>query len=109
MEVDYKDAALEALCLQGRKAQRQLGAACARKLRARVADLFAASNPTELLVGHPHPLKGDREGWFCVSLHGGVRLCFEPADRPWPRKPDGGIAWSAVNRIRIVWVGDYHD
>lgn len=109
VEVEYKDASLQALCLQKRKAQKALGGDCARKLRARLADLFAVSNPTELVAGRPHPLKGNREGWFSVSLNKKVRLCFEPAEQPWPRMPDGGIAWAAVDRVVVVWVGDYHD
>jgi len=109
MHVTYRDAAIEKLCLQERVAQRELGRPCARKLKGRLADLFAADNPTELITGHPHPLKGDRRGQFAVNLQGGVRLCFEPAQMPPPSLPDGGIDWARVTEIVIVFIGDYHD
>jgi proteic killer suppression protein len=48
-------------------------------------------------------------GQFALDLDGGRRLVFEPAHDPIPRKDDGGIDWSAVSRISIVFIGDYHD
>ena len=109
MEIHFKDRTIERLCLEQRRAQKELGRDSARKLRARLADLYAARNPTGLVVGHPHPLRGDRHGQFAVSLHGGVRLCFEPYGDPCPMTIDGGIDWLRVTSILIVWIGDYHD
>lgn len=109
MQINFKDRTIERLCLEQRQAQKDLGKSNARKLRARMADLYAVHDPTDLVAGHPHPLKGDREGQFAVSLHGGLRLCFEPYENPYPRKPDGSVDWSQVTSIVIVWIGDYHD
>lgn len=109
MEVYFRDREIERLCLERRRAQQKLGKAGARKLRTRLADLYAASSPEELVAGYPHPLRGDRQGQFAVRLHGGFRLCFEPYEAPCPRTPDGSIDWSRVTTILIVWVGDYHD
>lgn len=108
MQIRYKDKSIEGLCLEQKKAQRQLGAPCARKLRSRLADLMAASNTSELVAGNPHPLKGDRVPEFSLSLHGGVRLCFVPDHDPIPRYEDGGIDWSSVSCALIVFIGDYH-
>jgi len=88
---------------------RKLGAANARKLRGRLADFQAAINLSEIHIGKPHPLKGDREGQFAISLHGACRLVFESADEPIPLKDDGSIAWHEVVKINIVFIGDYHD
>ncbi|MCC5812011.1 MAG: killer suppression protein HigA [Ectothiorhodospiraceae bacterium] len=109
MNVTYKDAAIEELCLQQRIAQKELGKPGAKKLKSRLADLYAAANPTDLPVGHPHPLRGDRLGQYAVNLHGGVRLCIEPKHNPPPLKQDGGIDWASVTDIVIVYIGDYHD
>lgn len=109
MLVRYRDAAIERLCTQEREAQKVLGRPCARRLKARMADLFAAHNPTELVAGHPHALKGDRKGQYAVNLQGGVRLCLEPDRKPPPALPDGGIDWARVTEIVIVFIGDYHD
>ena len=108
MEVDIPDDALRALCEQQRLAVKALGAPCAR-LRSRLSDLSAALHVRELVVGRPHPLTGNRLGQFAVSLHGGIRLVFEPNHDPVPRRADGSINWALVARIRIIYIGDYHD
>lgn len=109
MEIDIPDDDIRALCEQQRLAVRRLGAACARKLRSRLADLLAAAHVHELVAGRPHPLKGDRKGQFALDLHGGVRLVFEPNHTPVPCFADGGIDWAQVTQIIIVYIGDYHD
>ena len=109
MEITYSDNKLKKLCDESNKAQRKLGSKCARKLRSRLADLKAAESVASLVAGKPHPLKGDRNGQYAVSLDGGVRLVFEPANEPVPQKDDGGINWSEVTAVCIVFIGDYHD
>ena len=90
-------------------AVRKLGEPCARQLRARLADLSAAANVCELVAGQPHPLKGDRAGQFAVTLHGGQRLVFEVADEPIPTTDDNHIDWTRVTRVRVIFIGNYHD
>lgn len=109
MRVVYRDRALERLCTEEKVAQKELGKPCAKKLKRRLADLMAAESPTELLAGNPHPLKGERDGQFAVTLQGGKRLCFEPYHDPVPTKSDGGLDWGRVTAIMIVYIGDYHD
>lgn len=109
MDIEFSDSDLQALCEQQRVMLRKLGNNCARKLRTRLADLQAAANVTELLAGHPHPLKGDRSGQFSLDLAGGIGLVFEPANFPIPKREDNSIAWESVNKVRIVFIGDYHD
>ena len=109
MDILYASKDLKALCVDDRKAKRALGGTGCRKLRARLADLDAASRVTELIAGRPHELRGDRAGQVALDLDRGRRLVFEPAVSPIPRKEDGGIAWAEVTAVRIVWIGDYHD
>lgn len=40
---------------------------------------------------------------------GGVRLVFDSADSPIPLNEDFSINWPQVRRVRIVYIGDYHD
>ena len=87
----------------------KLGTDCAKKLRARLSDLEAADTVTDLTVGRPHPLTGDREGQFALDLSGGFRLTFSPDHDPCPELPDGGIDWAKVTIICIEYIGDYHD
>ncbi|MEM8640055.1 MAG: killer suppression protein HigA [Cyanobacteria bacterium P01_G01_bin.54] len=109
MEITFSNRKLQRLCEQQALAQKQLGQACARKLKARLADLMAAQTVQDLVVGRPHPLKGDRTGQFAVDLAGGKRLVFQPANQPIPRKEDGSLQWSEVTQVCIVFIGDYHD
>lgn len=109
MEITFKDKKLRKLCEEQREAQQKLGAKCTRKLQSRLADLMATETVSELILGRPHPLKGDRAGEFALDLDGGKRLVFESANDPVPLKKDKSIDWSKVTSIRIVFIGDYHD
>ncbi|BAY91436.1 putative killer suppression protein HigA [Tolypothrix tenuis PCC 7101] len=109
MEITFGDRKLQKLCEQQDLAQRKLGANCAKKLRTRLADLAAVSCVTELVMGRPHPLTGDRAGEFAVDLEGGTRLVFKPDNEPIPLNEDGSIDWSKVTAVCIVFIGDYHD
>ena len=109
MDILFGTAQLEKLCNEEKQAVRKLGNDSARKLRARLTNLEFAANVTELVAGDPHPLVRNRLGQYSVALAGGDRLVFEPAHEPVPRRPDGGIDWSTVTAVRIVFIGDYHD
>ncbi|PFG10926.1 proteic killer suppression protein [Marinobacter sp. LV10MA510-1] len=109
MEILFENKKVRELCEQQRKAEKKLGALCARKLRARLSDLDAVSRVTELVAGNPHPLQGDRQGQFALNLTGGLRLVFSPANEPCPMKDDGGIDWAQVTIVCIEYIGDYHD
>ena len=109
MDIDFATAKLRALCEQHARMVVAFGLPCATRLQNRLADLEAVAFVTELVAGRPHPLKGDRLGQFSVDLHGAVRLVFEPDHVPGPRKADKSIAWNQVNKVCIVFIGDYHD
>lgn len=109
MDVDFADARIRALCESQRAANRTLGTNSARRLRARISDLMAASKVGDLVAGGPHPLKGDREGQFAVSLAGGHRLVFRPNEEPPPTLDSGQFDWPNVTSVMITFVGDYHD
>lgn len=109
MEIHFKDKNVRKLCEKQGDAEKEHGANCARKLRARLSELEAASRVTDLLAGRPHPLKGDRAGQFALDLAGGKRLVFTPDHDPCPTHPEGGIDWTQVTIVLIECVEDYHD
>jgi proteic killer suppression protein len=109
LDIDYKTAKLKKLCLASREADKKLGPNSGKKLRTRLADIEAASNVSELIAGRPHPYTGDKAGLFSLDLHGGDRLLFEPLKKPPPTKDDGGIDWSNVESITVVFIGDPHE
>lgn len=111
MDVTFKTAELRLLCNDERAGKKKLGAPGQKKLRGRLDDLAAASTLAEVrnLPGRCHELKGDRAGHLALDLHGGCRLEICPAHAPRPTKPDGGLDWTRVTRVCVVYVGDYHD
>ena len=106
--VGFKTPELEALCVSEREANRKLGTPCAKKLRTRLAEIQAASYAKDLPAGNPHELKRERAGEYSLSLVGLVRITFVPANSPIPTI-DGKIDWSKVNKVTIVYIGNYHD
>ncbi|MBL1278016.1 MAG: killer suppression protein HigA [Ectothiorhodospiraceae bacterium] len=106
---NYKTTKLKKLCLSSKEADKKLGPNSGKKLRNRLFDIEAASNVSELIAGRPHPYTGDKVGLFSLDLHGGDRLLFEPLKKPLPTKDDGGIDWSNVESIFIVFIGDPHE
>lgn len=109
MEIEFHDRKLRQLSENLALQNRSLGADCAKKLRTRLSDLEAAANVQELTAGHPHPLTGTRASQFSLNLTGGVRLVFVANHEPAPLTVDGSIDWALVTRVRIVFIGDYHD
>ncbi len=109
MEIAFRTRKIKRLCERGAEAQKRLGQASAKKLGARLSDLEAASSVAELVAGRPHPLVGDRVGQFAVDLSGGNRLVFSPDHEPAPVDADGSIKWDRVTKVRIEFIGDYHD
>jgi len=109
LEISFGTPTIRALCEKSKVAVKKLGDASARKLRVRLSALEAAERVTDLVPGHPHPLKGDRRGQFALDLDGGKRLVFTPDHEPYPVKEDGGIDWSQVTAVRIEFIGDYHE
>ena len=109
MEVRFKNKKIRDLCEKQAVAEKQLGAASARKLKLRLVALEAAAKVTDLVAGNPHPLKGDRLGEFALDLAGGWRLVFVPGHDPCPTHLDGSIDWAQVTIVSIEYIGDYHD
>jgi toxin HigB-1 len=109
MDIEFADTNLIELCNDERVAKRKFNAALVKQLHHRLMDIRAAPFVTNIIGGKPHPLEREREGQFALTLVGLYRLVFEPANNPIPRKADGKIDWSNVNKVRIVYIGDYHD
>jgi proteic killer suppression protein len=110
MDILFDGRQMEALCNQDKRARKRLGAVGAKRLRQRLDDLHAAPNLDAMrsLPGRCHELKGDRKGQLSLDLEHPLRLVFEPADTPVPRKTDGGLDWAATTAVRILAVEDTH-
>jgi proteic killer suppression protein len=112
VDIVFADERLRDLCNNSGALRRKYGADGEKKIRQRLDDLGAAGAldvMRTLPAARCEELKGDRKGQLSVRLHGGFRLIFTPQHDPWPRKPDGGLDWTATTAIRVLTIEDYHD
>ena len=111
IELSWADKKLEEAASTERALKRRWGKE-SRVLATRLAALRAADTLDVLtrtgVAGRCHALTGDLKGQYAMHLWGPVRLVFEPANDPIPRKPDGGIDEKLVTAARILRVADYH-
>lgn len=112
MDILFAESKLMRDCSELKLARCRWGDQCAKKILMRLQQLRASENlecARTLPQMRCHELKQNREGQLAVDLVHPMRLVFSPADDPPPRKPDGGLDWSRVTRIRVLEVVDYHD
>lgn len=87
------------------------GKPLAERLQQRLAELRAADTLEDISRLPParcHELSQDRKGQLAIDLVHPKRLIFEPDHNPLPYKPNGGLDWSNVTRIRVIEIIDYH-
>jgi toxin HigB-1 len=111
LEISFGKRRLQKACEERRALQKEHGAACAKRISARLADLAAAPTLEEFrhLPGGCHELDGDRDGRLALKLPDGKRLVIRPGVDPMPTLDSGGLDWGAVEAIEIVDIVDYHD
>ena len=106
MQITYASKTIQRLCEEDKHQRKQLGEKRAKRLKNRLNELRAVQNVSQLQLGRPHPLTGDRAGQFSVDLDGPMRLLFDPAELPPPTLPSGGIDWQQVSSVRLLEIGD---
>jgi len=109
MEIEFANNHLQKMCEDDKYANKKIGNVCLKKLKARISDVLAAESVSELIAGSPHPLIGDREGHYSITICRGNRLIFVPANNPTPLTESNKIDWPNVTKIRITEIVDYHD
>ena len=111
MDVTFKSKKLQKTCNSDKELLREYGKNCARKFRARLDDLHAATTLEffKTLPGRCHELKADRKGQLSLDLEHPLRLIFEPSGEGIQNKADGGLDWNSVKAIQIIEVEDTHD
>lgn len=112
VDIAFQTEQLAKLCNESKALRRKYGAEGEKLVRRRLDDLRAAPSlaaMAKLPAARCEELKGNRAGELSVRLHGGYRLIFRPGHDPVPRKPDGGLDWTAVTVATILGIEDYHD
>lgn len=107
IEIFFRERRLQRDCEDPKLLSRRFGQ-FATPLRRRLAQLRAAEVLADVVLGNPHPLRGNRAGQFAVTITQNYRLIFELADDPLPLLDDGTVDIAQVSAIRILEVGDYH-
>jgi proteic killer suppression protein len=55
-----------------------------------------------------HELTSDRVGQISVDVKHPYRLLILPDHNETPRKPDGGLDWKRVTKVKILEIKDTH-
>ena len=111
MEISFISRKVQKACNSEKEMRAMFGKPLAERLQARLAELTAAETLEEISRLPParcHELSQDREGQLAVVLVHPKRLIFEPDHNLVPQKPDGGLDWTQVTKIRIIEITDYH-
>jgi proteic killer suppression protein len=111
VEITFTSRKLQKDCNSEKEMRRRFGKLLADRLQQRLAELKAADTLEDIHRLPParcHELSQDRKGQLAVDVVHPKRLIFKPDHNPVPRKPDGGLDWSHVTRIRVIEIIDYH-
>jgi proteic killer suppression protein len=110
LEITFATKKLANIIISKEAIRRKYGNDNGRKIIRRMEVLRAAECLLHVPITPPercHQLTGDRDEQFAIDIQHPYRLLFRPME-PIPRKPDGGIDLSAVTRIVITSIVDYH-
>jgi len=110
LEVVFATRELEKKLGSDKARRKHFGDETGRRVARRLLELGAAPSLGSLrnAPGRCHELGEDRKGQLAVTITSNYRLVFEPADEPTAQLDDGGLDWSAVTKVRILEVTDYH-
>ena len=111
MELSFANRKLARELADEKSIMRSYGTDNGRRICQRLADLMAAAN-LETLRSLPqlraHELTADRVGQISVDVKHPYRLLILPDHDEVPRKPDGGLDWKRVTKVKILEIADTH-
>jgi hypothetical protein len=99
LDLRFASAELRAVCQRRTAAEPLLGEAAARKLRARLSDIRAASDIRQVVLGRPSFSQRGRVAFLLSNTH---RLVVAAAVTPIPRLSNKQIDWAQVNILEVV-------
>ena len=111
MEINFKDKDTEEFITNNSRVKKIKGHAVAKKLSNCLIAITRAPNLLWLVanrVNGTHPLTGDRNEQFAMSLDKKTRLIFEAGHVTIPRNSDNGINLKHVTVIKIIEIENYH-
>lgn len=99
LELSFTEASLRESCTSKIKARRTYGEEVAEKLIRRIADLQAADNPMELIIGNPQILNPSE---LSIDLGEHFQLIITSGHINHPVKSNGFIDWEKITRVKII-------
>lgn len=111
MELSFANRKLAKELADEKTIVRSYGADNSRRICQRLAQLMAADNLETLRLlpqMRAHELTGDRAGQISVDVKHPYRVLILPDHDETPRKPDGGLDWKRVTKVRIIEIADTH-
>ncbi len=110
VEVLFANKRIAKILNSEKRLKKKFGARQARKLMRRLYELQAAEVLEDLrnAPGRFHELANDRKGQLACDLLQPARLIFVPLSEPPPLDERGSLLWTAVERIMILDIIDYH-
>jgi len=100
LKVSFGNIEIREICEDNEKAVLKLGSEASNQLQNRLADMFSAESPLDLLAGKPAPL--DKKSLtYKVDLHDGIVILFSPSNLIIPKLQDESVDWSKITRIKI--------
>ncbi len=102
--IAFDSRSLRALCENADQADSELGPVAARTLRSRLADLDAATSPSDLVAGSPRVLGDGDDERMELNVGEDLRILFVSNHKENPRNGSNRIDWPKVSRIRIIGI-----
>jgi hypothetical protein len=102
LELAFHSKALRTICEMEFQADLEFGAAVARVLRHRLADLRAARSAMDLVAGRPRALDEPDGDCMVVDLCDGRRIVFAANHTNNPMTEANHVDWARVNRVKIL-------
>lgn len=111
MEVSFNNKKLAKLLNSEKDTLRKYGADNGKRILLRLSQLAAVEN-LQQLASFPqirlHQLTGNRKEILSIDVKHPYRLLVIPNHEETPRKPDGGLNWSAITSITVIEIADTH-
>lgn len=108
MIVAFQTEKLRAICEEPAAAAKGLGPATASDLRGRLADVRAATDTDDLLVGNPR-FAGERGEYLIIDLGDRATMTWTPNHVTPRTTPTGDTDWTRVTRVRLLEIEVKHD
>lgn len=111
MELSFANTKLRKELADEKTIMRNYGPDNGRRVCLRLVQLMAAENLESLRLLpqlRAHELTGDRAGQISLDVKHPRRLLVVPDHDETPRKPDGGLDWKRVTKVKILGIIDTH-